>query len=397
MAGKFVNNDQKIMLDNISSGVREILNNPYYLYSDKKGAVSQYYNINTTKTTLDEATRANYSELGPNSPIRYNKIKNTILYGIEKIAVDLDLVDTGIEASEISGDAIILPNTFTPYPGDFFTLDQIGKPYLFKVTAVTPNTLDSGAIMYKINYVLAYTDLHGIEKQTIEDYNMMINNVGSNYKAVIKSTKYDLIEELERYTVLLKDYYISLFYRQKVQAFIYENNHVINAYDPYLTEFIIRNKILKGSTNYIYVAQQMFLPYTFSVDYDRTIFRAIEDKDINKPFIRYIGNLIKVEQKMSLLYAFPEDYYYMEYSHLNPALFSITLFDEVDIIDKIKNKSMTDDVMVNILIKYFNNEEVTFEDLHSLKNIDYVSTKELFYLIPITIYCLENIIVNILT
>ena len=87
----------------------------------------------------------------------------------------------------------------------------------------------------------------------------------------------------------------------------------------------------------------------------------------------------------------------MEYSHLNPALFSITLFDEVDIIDKIKNKSMTDDVMVNILIKYFNNEEVTFEDLHSLKNIDYVSTKELFYLIPITIYCLENIIVNILT
>ena len=48
------------------------------------------------------------------------------------------------------------------------------------------------------------------------------------------------------------------------------------------------------------------------------------------------------------------------------------------------------------MIKYFNHEEITFEDLHALKNIDYCSNKELFYFIPITIFCLENIIINLL-
>lgn len=396
MAGKFINNNQKIMLDNAVDSVKTILNNPYYLYSDKKGSVSQYYNINTTKTTLDEATRANYSELGPNSPIRYNKIKNTILYGIGKIDIDLDIGDNGLEASEIAGEAVILPNTFIPYPGDFFTLDQIGKPYLFKVTGVNPNTLDTGAILYKINYVLAYTDLHGIEKQVVEDYNMILNNVGSNFKAVITSTKYDLINELELYCTKLKDYYNMIFYNDKVQTFTYVHSKIINAYDPYLIEFIIRNNILKGSTEYIYVSQQMFLPSTFGVDYDRTIFAALEDNNKDKSVIRFIGNLLLIDQKMSLLYAYSEDYYYMEYSHLNTKLHSINIFD-LDILKNIRDNIKTGKIMTDIMIKYFNNEPITHEDLHMLKEIDYCENMELYYGIPITIFCLEKIIINILS
>lgn len=398
MAGKFINNTQKIMIDSANDTVINILNNPYYLYSDKKGSIAQYYNINNTKSTFDEATGGIQSELGPNCPVRYNKIKDAILYGIDKIPVDLDMTENGIEASEISGEAVVLPNTFIPYAGDFFTLDQTRKPYLFRVTAVSPNTLDSGAIMYKINYVYAYPDLHGIEDQVIDNYNMMINNVGTTFKTVVKSSKYELVEKIEQYTTKLKDYYYMIFYDTKVQSFIYSNEHIRHVYDPYLTEFIIRNNILKGSTQYIYVAQQMFLPSTFGVDYDRTIFSAIEDKDIHRHSVRYIGNLWIVDQKMSLLYAYPEEYWYMEYSHLNAKLFPINIFNDLNIIDNIdRNIKVKDNILVNILIKYFNDENITDEDLKELKYLDYCSNKELFYGIPIAIYCLEKNIENLLT
>ena len=125
MGGKFINTDQKVTFDVLSDSMKGLLNNPYYGYSDKKGSVCQYFNINDKKTTLDEATKANYSELGPNSPIRYNEIKNAILYGIPRMDINFDITDFGLEANDITGEAYVLPQTFIPYPGDFFTIDNI--------------------------------------------------------------------------------------------------------------------------------------------------------------------------------------------------------------------------------------------------------------------------------
>ena len=44
--------------------------------------------------------------------------------------------DFGLESSEVTGEAVILPNTIIPYVGDYFRLYQIDKPYLFSVTKV---------------------------------------------------------------------------------------------------------------------------------------------------------------------------------------------------------------------------------------------------------------------
>lgn len=400
MAGKFINQDKKIMLDTIADNMKTVLNNPYYLFNDKRGSVAQYYNINNTKTTLDEATRANYSELGPNSPIRYNLIHDMVIYGIDKVSLDMEVGDNGLEANDITGDAIILPNTITPYPGDFFTLDQIGKPYLFKITNVNQNTLDTGSIMYQVNYILAYTDLHCIDKQVVEEYNMMINNIGTNFKSVIRSTKYDLIKEIEEYTTKLKDYYISLFYNKEVQTFTFLNHGILRVTDIYLIEFIKRNKILKGSSEYIYVTQQLFLPDSFAVDYDRTIFAALEDKDRvfeDTAKVQYIGNLIKIQQKLSLLYAFPEDYYYVEYKKLYSGFFTFDIFNGIPMLDRILKNEKTGQIMLDVMIKYFHNEPITLDDLKQIKAIDYCNNEELYYGIPITIFCLEQIAVNILS
>ena len=397
MAGKFINTEQKATFDVLTDSMKNILKNPYYKFSDKKGTVCQYYNINTTKTTLDEATRGNYSELGPDSPIRYNKVKDTIIYGFGRLDINLEMTDFGLEGNDITGESYILPDTIVPYPGDFFTVDQLDKPYLFKVTNIQPNILYSEQIMYKISWVLSYPDLHNIDNQVVGEY--VYNNFafGTNNKVIIESSVYDLVSQIQDTLNKLKDYFYMLFYDQKVQTFIYLHNRIIRTYDPYLIEFISRNKILSGATDYVYVTQQMFLPSTFGIDYDKTIFSCIEDKDvITRAKIRTVGNLLLCEQKLSLLYQYPEDYYYVEYAHLNTSCHSISIFGDLEMLYYIRNNIKTNNPLWNIMIKYFNNESITSDDLLNIKNIDYYDNMELYYGIPIAIYCMERMVESML-
>ena len=169
MAGKFINTDQKVMLNMSTDNMKSLINNPYYLFSDKKGSLCTYYNLNTTKTTLDEATGGNYSVVGPNSPFRFNKINDAVIYGVTRVDIDFDVTDVGLSAGEISQEAYILPNTWIPYPGDFFTLNQLGEQYVFKVTSVGQNFLDTEEKMYKITYILEYYDNINIKENKKKD------------------------------------------------------------------------------------------------------------------------------------------------------------------------------------------------------------------------------------
>ena len=401
MAGKFINTDQKVMLNMSTDNMKSLINNPYYLFSDKKGSLCTYYNLNTTKTTLDEATGGNYSLVGPNSPFRFNKINDAVIYGVTRVDIDFDVTEVGLSAGEISQEAYILPNTWIPYPGDFFTLNQLGEQYVFKVTSVGQNFLDTEATMYKITYVLEYSDnvnIKEIKKQVTKEYNMILTNQGTNFNAILESSVYELISKMEEYTVKLKDYFYMIFYNQKVQSFTFMYHNCMRVYDPYLIEFIIRNNILKGATEYVNVSQQMFLPSTFGIDYDKTIFSCIEEKDINSRVrINHVGNLLLCNQKLSLLYAYPEDYYYMEYAKLATLHYSINIFGDLDLIYNIRNNIKTGNILVDILIKFFNDENITSDDLLMLKNIDYCDNIELFYGIPIAIFCLEQIISNMMS
>lgn len=397
MAKGFINVDstrQDMIKTTIPSGVKTLLNNPYYLFNDKTASICTYYNLNTTMTTLDEATKQNYAELTVNSPLRFNKVIGYYIYGISKIEPDLDINDYGLEGNNIEGECIFLPNTIIPYPGDRFTLDQLGPKYIFEVTHVNPNTLDTGSIMYKANYVLCASDgIQSIEDKVVKTFRFNHANLGTNYASIIEETTYDIVNEIQIISTMLKDYYIQLFYDVRVQTLCYYRDNLgWKVHDPYLLEFIIRNGILSGSSEYIYLDHQMFLPETFSMDYNRTIYSTIESKDIKNHIGIYTGNLLLITQKLSLLYAYPQDYYYMEYIRTNNKFYLIDIFDDPSFGDKIKDNITTGIAMKDILIGYFNGAEISMNQLESLKHIDYMNNAELYYLIPITIYILDKYI-----
>lgn len=399
MAGRFIKTStvKTEMPSNIISNVKKIINNPYYLHNNASQSISTYYNLNTTMTTLDEATRSNYAELSTDSPLRFNKINNFYLYGINKIEPSLEVTEFGLEGSDIQGDAIILPNTIIPYPNDLFCLDQLDKKYIFRVTAVNPNTLDTGAVMYKINYSLASSDgVEHIEPQVVKEFIFSIENYGSNFGCLIESATASRVQDIERYTIMLKDYYISIFYDSKIQSFAYLRNGCFKVHDPYLIEFMIRNSILKGSTQYIHLDQQVYLSSTFGVEYDRTFFSALEDKNPDKHYCKCAGHLILCTQTLSLLYAYPQDYYCMDYSRLNNKFHMIDIFNDPSFMDKIRNNEDTTNVLKDIVIGYFNNIDITDEILNDLDHVDYMENDELYYLIPFVIYCMEKYVEKLL-
>ena len=401
MAKGFLNTDsvrQAMTETIIPSSVKTMLNNPYYLFNDKTASIATYYNLNTTMTTLDEATRENYGELTANSPLRFNKVSGFYLYGISRIEPNIEINEYGLEGDNVDGECIILPNTIVPYPGDRFILDQLGNKYIFQITHVNPNTLETGSVMYKANYVLCGSDgLQTIEDKVVKRYKFIYSNIGTNFACLIEDETYSELYEVQVVSRMLKDYYTQLFYDARVQTMCYYRDSAgFKVHDPYLLEFIIRNDILEGSSDYIYLDHQMFLPNTFGVDYDRTIFSTIDHNDLKRHVGLYTGNLLLVTQKLSLLYAYPQDYYYMEYVRTNNKFYLIDIFEDPDFGNKIKNNIKTGNVMKDILIGFFNGESITSDQLEDLKHIDYMNNAELYYLIPITIYILDKYVQDIL-
>jgi hypothetical protein len=90
----------------------------------------------------------------------------------------------------------------------------------------------------------------------------------------------------------------------------------------------------------------------------------------------------------------------MEYRNLSRAFYTINIFDDPDFTNIIKSNSQVDDdswVMRNIIIKYFNDEEITLDYLKNLKHIDYAQNKELFYLIPMVIFCIDKTVEGLMS
>ena len=52
---------------------------------------------------------------------------------------------------------------------------------------------------------------------------------------------------------------------------------------------------------------------------------------------------------------------------------------------------------MNIIIKYFNNEEIVEKDLHLLDEINYVPEMRLFYEIPMILFILDKAMTELMT
>ena len=282
--GKFINTTHTDTINAIVEGGKERLKNPYYLFTDKKATIVTYYNANVDKTTVDEGTGNMYSFTDGDAPLRFNKIENAYLFGMTRIETDLQMGDWGLESKSIESTAYVAPNTFVHYPQDYVFIIHVDHSHMiFKVTSVTMDTFEDGANFWRIDYKLSLADADHdrLESQVVDTYVMNTPSFGTNLKSVVRKAEYEFLELIENTTTMLKGYFQDLFFKNRLQTFIYEHN-LEYFYDPFMIEFLKRNNILSGAKEFIYVDHQTFVPRTFGIDYDQTFFRSLEVHDKKK-------------------------------------------------------------------------------------------------------------------
>lgn len=396
---KFTNTEYKKTVDSLSYASKEKLNNPYYPFIQQKPTSVDYYNQNGEISTADPGMEQVYSQLGPNSPIRYNLIKGFLLYGLNQATVNYDVSEWGLESEPIEGEALILPNTIVPRPGDFFFINYTSEKALFRINSVTRDTLDNGSNIFKCEYKLTIPDGPcRIDEQVVDTFEFMVNNVGTDFKSIIRSTDYKIIEQLEMILISMSEYYNELFFDPRVQSYIYRYNGSL-MYDPYMVEFLIRNKVLVNEKESCFVSHQMTVPKTFSIDYAKTLFHSIEIGDKNDIKDLLVGTATQIKDINSLFATRREPYYSVSYFN---DFYYITKFNifRSDVIKHCKDNEYYDksskDSIYNIWVAFFNDKNRVISDkmINFIENIDYAMSQELFYTIPITMYMIQYCIKN---
>lgn len=400
--GTFTNTEYKTTIDNLIVGFKERMKNPLWLLNDKNATPVTYYKLNHGQSMLDGATGLEYDRLSKKSPLRFNKIDNFFIYGIEKMNVNLQDTEYGMESDPIEGEGIILPNTIEPTPGDYFAINYLKERLLFLVTSVNLDTLEDGSNFWQVTYKLDQTEMELIDDQVVENYNMIINNVGTKFKSIIKTSDYKIISFMEEYSDRLKEYFINLFYDDRVQTFIFYLSGE-RFYDPCMIEFIKRNSLFenRSRSDYLFIDHQLEMGRTFSIEYDCSLYRSIELKNKNL-FDRIFSTATLIDQTNSTFNCRAEDYYMIKYIRKsNKELDKETIINLnpscVEAIGQNKLFNENDPKCVyNLLIKYFNNGTFHSEDFEPMMDVEFQNNIELFYLIPFYIFIIQEYVKKLL-
>jgi len=424
--GKILNTTYHETVDKVTGMYNSLVNNPFYNWNDKKPIICTYYNINKDYSSLDPGSKIQYDNLNDESPIRYNRIYDFLIYGFNRIELNTENGDFGLEASEISGDAYILPNTIIPTEGDYFEVNHVkDSTWLFIITDVQQDTLQNGSNAYKITYKLEYDDNEQIQNKIKHNYRMIDVREGTNIAKIVDCLDYEIAKIMDEKAVALKKYYQELFYNEKVQTFIFSDLTEFRMYDPFMIEFLIRNKILNdGEDDYIHVDHKLFTTRTFALDYDRSFFRCFEKCDKDKLLASdHRISYKKIESYGTTFASRYEGYYETIYDEVPARGYYMNCIADDLIFRIIENNLITsqDDkdlydyfLWENIIIKYFNDEAINTDELYSIDNLifkykdildmamgedtkfDIDNASKVFYIIPILIFCLEKSIEKVL-
>lgn len=404
--GKILTTTYHDSVQHLTEFYNDLINNPFYQFNDKKPVLCTYYNIDKTASSLDPGSKLIMDNIGDQTPLRFNRIYDFIIYGFDKIQLQTDLDEFGLESDKISGECIVIPNNFVPYEGDYFEVDHIkDSTYLFMITDVQKDTLNDGSNAYKLAYKLEYNRNDDLLQNIVHNFKAIEVREGTNISKVVRCEDYDIAKLMDDTAVTLKSYFCNLFYNEYVQTFIYEDLTEYRIYDQYMIEFLIRNQILaNGEDTYLHVTHQIPVNNTFAIDYDNTFLRIFETKRSDKLLSSNRNVVIDYIKAYGTIFDSRfETYYKARYVYTNEQGFSTSCLGD-DILYAINDHTLLDEtdnelkpeLWKNILVKYFYNDDLSVEEIKSIEHLKFEYSKNAYYIIPLLIFILEKYIVKAL-
>ena len=274
---------------------------------------------------------------------------------------------------------------------------------LFRVNAINSDTLDNGSNCYQITYALYKIKLQStIEKQVVKTYRCIVDNIGTDFKCIIEDTTIDLIEKLEGAIEQIIDAY-QLFFDPKVQNFVYKYSGKY-IYDPYLVEFMIRNKLMEGGREYIYLHQGCAQDKLFGYNYTRSIYYILENpEELQIRKIYYTGTAKMITDINSLFVTRGHPFFQIIYNDPDYLTTQIETVP-IDVIERCKNGNFYGEwespecQIYNLMIAYFqeNYEFIGGNMVELIRQLEYTDERTYYYMIPISIFIIKRYIEHLM-
>lgn len=276
--------EQSAYIQNQQNYLANVRVSQFAKFLNKNPLFVTYYPVNQAQSSTDAGTGAVYEEIGPNSPIRFNKILNLPAFNISELRPDMVTDEGGYDINMDMTDIAFIAGTIRPKPGDYMRLDMGGvKPLLFRCTTYRHNSIMSNDY-YQADFDLIDINqdyLALIEHQVEETYTCKFENIGTNQKVFLTEAEDSAIADAQDLIDKLTTFYNDVFYNESVDSFVlYGGNPPYDTQwycDNYLIRFINESRIFQNdASDYTKVLPYLeLLPLNFDMLYRRSVWYAV--------------------------------------------------------------------------------------------------------------------------
>lgn len=389
-------NEQRMLEENVFKFENRI-KSPINRFSDKKPTFVSYYHIDNEGTTVDRGFSDVENVLGDGSPIRYKKISNFPLYGLESINIQLEDGDQGLDGS-YSSEAIILPSSLKPLQNDYFTIPYLKDNYIFRVTEVSYDNIMPDNY-YKISFMLEYIDAdkeEQLEKQTTSKFNCIFENMGTEEKIFIEDEYVEDLKKIDEMYSDMVELYLNLYYNERYNCLLADVGE-FKLYDPLMSVFINKNSLFnrKNDIRTIILSEEFDDPKR-KYKYEKSFYRYIERRDmkllnnfkytlfsgvnnVQTSFNRWEDRSVKIIDTPNMID--PNTPY-----EIIPEVFRLA----------IKDNGFTDNKYKDFLVKFLRKEKIGIKDIPDTLNDELLimtdTNIESFFYTPAILYAIKTCI-----
>lgn len=432
-------NDDKVFLEQLVEKKRKVHESLMLNFSGTTTTVT-YFSKLTPPGTENMRNSTTSSTITTNID-KYRKINNLEV----KLEDNINISNEGDDIAKSyvrNGVMKILPNTITPYAGDFFAFNYMGRPTLFQVNTVNKEAQELNS-SWIVEFEIAVNgenfdyDSWNLKSRVQEEVYFVAAHIGTNYKTIVtKSEQFDL-ETLKSFYNYLGRIYNSYFFNKTLNVYLLKN---VYFHDPEETQTLIKqvnsnNNIYHDMTYYdnflnyfmrkdgvfSIIDDKIITPSTIAgfqeLDYLSSIFSAISNKD--KDMLRY--KFTDVEHISSCSTYIPPTLFGFEYvKHVNYTnnmtveLFPNNFYDTIDNFNYLHLTKFEDRIyntdtalMVEIIALYLNKvpvekEHMKNDELHKrllyLNErkekllVDNIFSQHIFYLYPLIGFIINDLL-----
>ena len=386
--------EKKFINDNVFQ-FENRLNSSISRFLDKSPTFVTYFHINNNESTTDGGFKDIEEILGKRSPLRFQKITDFPLYGLEPIVLNIVDGDQGLD-TDYSGEAVVLPNTIKPLQNDFFMINTVKGSFIFRVISIQYDNIRPDNF-YKLEFKFEYLDdekVDNLNNQVEEKFTCVLQNIGTENTCLIQEEYLEIINSIDDLFNDMVNTYKVIFYNERYNCFLGEMDGGKKIYDPLQTVFFNKHKLLNKKNDLkTIVLSEGFVDNKRKIKYEKSIYRLFERRDTKLVKPLYYNTFPAMYKKDSQFYRWHDQSVYVADIPTLPNMEGDINLLPLSISNSFKLNGPTESKYIELMQKFIRNEEISLYDIPLDLNEELLlldANEEVFFYTPILLYIIQT-------